>query len=108
MENNDIIAQFNALIHEIRAENENSKEIAVLKAEFRGQREQSKAHAESLDKKIDESMKEVKFEIHGMNKKIDEINKAMNRGRGAFAAAMAMASVIGAGILAATQYLTKQ
>lgn len=69
--------------------------IAVIEEKIYGLREQQRAHNESTQKRFD-----------GMEKKIDELTAIMNRGRGAYAASMALAAGIGALIIEAVNIFT--
>lgn len=72
----------------IEAEHSNRVEIAVLKEQISGLREQHRAHNESTQKRFDT-----------LEEKVDSLVAVMNRGRGAYAASMVLAGVIGAVIL---------
>lgn len=63
----------------------NALKIAVIEEQIHGLREQHRAYNVSAQKRFD-----------GMEKKIDELTAVMNRGRGAYAASMALAAAIGA------------
>jgi len=73
-------------------EQENAVKIAVLEERIDGLREQQKAH--HCDTKND--LAEVKETLVEMAKRQDELTAIMNRGKGAYAASMAMASSLGA------------
>lgn len=66
----------------------NTVRIAVLEEQLSGLRAQQKAHNESTQRRFD-----------GMEEKIDDLAAIMNRGKGAFAASMALAAAIGAFLL---------
>lgn len=66
-------------------EHQNALKIAVIEEQINGLREQQRAHNASTQKRFD-----------GMEQKIDELSAVMNRGRGAYAASMALAAAIGA------------
>ncbi len=70
-------------------EAQNAIDIAVLKEQINGLREQQKAHSEA-----------TKAQLNGMESKIDELTAVMNRGRGAYAASLVIAGAIGATALA--------
>ena len=59
--------------------------VAVIEEQVVGLRQQQKAHNEHAQRRFD-----------SMEKKIDELMAIMNRGKGAYAASMALAAVIGA------------
>lgn len=63
----------------------NAMKIAVLEEQMIGLREQQRAHNAATQKRFD-----------GMEKKLDELTAIMNRGKGAYAASMALAAGIGA------------
>lgn len=69
-------------------ETENAIAIAVLQEQVGGLREQQKAHNESTQNRFDK-----------LEEKIDELTAVMNRGKGAYAASLAAAGIIGAGFL---------
>ncbi len=64
---------------------QNALKIAVIEEQILGLREQQRAHNATTQKRFD-----------GMEKKIDDLTAIMNRGRGAYAASMALAAGIGA------------
>lgn len=64
---------------------QNALKIAVIEEQILGLREQSRVHNETTQKRLDR-----------MEKKLDELTAIMNRGRGAYAASMALAAGIGA------------
>jgi hypothetical protein len=66
-------------------EQQNALKIAVIEEQIVGLREQQRLHNAATQKRFD-----------GMEKKIDELTAIMNRGRGAYAASMALAAGIGA------------
>lgn len=66
-------------------EHANAMKIAVLEEQMVGLREQQRAHNAATQKRFD-----------GMEKKLDELTAIMNRGKGAYAASMALAAGIGA------------
>lgn len=59
--------------------------IAVIEEQIAGLRAQQKAHSDAAQRRFD-----------SMEHKIDELTAIMNRGRGAYAASMALAAIIGA------------
>lgn len=73
---------------------ENTVKIAILETKIEGVREQQKAHNESTQKRFDE-----------LNTKLDELTAIMNRGKGAFAASMAMAGAVGAVLMAGISWV---
>ena len=73
----------------------NALKIAVLEEQMIGLREQQRAHNTSTQKRFD-----------GMEKKLDELTAIMNRGRGAYAASMALAAGIGAVLVEAVMVVT--
>jgi len=70
-------------------EHKNAVEIAVLKEQITGLREQAKSHAES-----------TKDEFTKINAKVDEIITLMNKGKGAYAASLMFAGVVGSAVMA--------
>lgn len=66
-------------------EHANAMKIAVLEEQMVGLREQQRAHNAATQKRFD-----------SMEKKLDELTAIMNRGKGAYAASMALAAGIGA------------
>ncbi len=62
--------------------------IAVIEEQMLGLREQSRAHNESTQRRLER-----------LEKKLDELTAIMNRGRGAYAASMVFAAGIGAVIM---------
>ena len=66
-------------------EQQNTVRIAVIEEQIHGLRHQQKAHNDSALRRFD-----------SMEKKLDELTAIMNRGKGAYAASMALAAVIGA------------
>ena len=66
-------------------EQENAVRIAVIEEQIQGLRQQQKAHNDSAQRRFD-----------SMERKIDELTAIMNRGKGAYAASMALAAAIGA------------
>ena len=69
--------------------------IAVIEEQIFGLREQSRAHSETAQKRFD-----------SMEKKLDELTAIMNRGRGAYAASMALAAMLGALVLKGSAVLS--
>lgn len=67
------------------SEQQNAVRIAVIEEQIHGLRHQQKAHNDSALRRFD-----------SMEKKIDELTAIMNRGKGAYAASMALAAAIGA------------
>ncbi len=66
-------------------EQQHAIRIAVLEEQIRGIREQQKSHNASTQSRFDE-----------LDDKVDQLIAVMNRGRGAYAASLALAGVIGA------------
>jgi hypothetical protein len=66
------------------AETLNAIKIAVVQEQILGLREQQKMHNESTQKRF-----------NNIETKIDELTAVLNRGRGAYAASMALAAAIG-------------
>jgi len=75
---------------------ENAIKIAVLEEQFRGLREQQKAHSDASIKRFDEMMASQAAQTASLVK----LEAIMNRGKGAFAASMMFAGAIGATALA--------
>jgi len=69
----------------LEPEQQNALKIAVIEEQIVGLREQQRMHNAATQKRFD-----------GMEKKLDELTAIMNRGRGAYAASMALAAAIGA------------
>lgn len=69
-------------------EHEHAIKIAVLDTELRGIRAQQQAHNDATQRRFD-----------SMEQKIDELTAIMNRGKGAYAASMALAAGIGAVVI---------
>ena len=67
------------------SENANAIKIAVIQEQVLGLREQQKLNNDT-----------TQLRLAGLEKKIDELTAIMNRGRGAYAASMALAATIGA------------
>ena len=76
-------------------EQENALKIAVIEEQIVGLREQQRLHNASTQKRFD-----------GMEKKLDELTAIMNRGKGAYAASMALAAGIGAILIEAINIVT--
>lgn len=87
-------------------EMDNAVQIAIIKEQLNGIREQQKAHSET----VNTSISDLKFSVNviasdqklstdALTKKIDELTAIMNRGRGAFAASMIIAGGLGALVL---------
>lgn len=68
---------------------DNDIKVAVLGEQISGIREQQKAHADS-----------TLTRFNSLDDKIDELTAIMNRGKGAYAASMAFAGIVGAAIVA--------
>ncbi len=69
-------------------EQEHAIRIAVLEEQIRGMREQQKSHNASTQSRFDE-----------LDDKVDQLIAVMNRGKGAYAASLALAGVIGAALI---------
>lgn len=76
-------------------EQQNAIDIAVLKEQIGGLREQSRVHNEVTQKRF-----------NGLEVKIDELTAIMNRGKGAYAASMGLAAALGAALIEAFGSLT--
>jgi hypothetical protein len=76
-------------------EQQNAIRIAVIEEQISGLRQQQKAHNEAAQRRFD-----------GMEIKLDELTAIMNRGKGAFAASMALAAGIGAILIDAIHFIT--
>lgn len=86
---------------------DNAVQIAVIKEQLSGIREQQKAHNDTVNTSIADLKISVatvaqdqKASSAELTKKIDELTAIMNRGRGAFAASMVIAGGLGAIVLA--------
>lgn len=81
-------------------DHQNAIEIAVIKEQISGLREQHRNHAETTKKQFD-----------ALGGKVDELLAAFNRGKGAYAASIALAGLIGAviikGISAMASYISR-
>jgi len=64
---------------------EHAIRIAVLEEQIRGMREQQKSHNFATQERFDE-----------LDEKVDQLIAVMNRGKGAYAASLALAGIIGA------------
>jgi hypothetical protein len=73
----------------------NAIKIAVLQEQIVGLREQQKAHNDTTQRRF-----------NGLESKIDELTAIMNRGRGAYAASMALAAGIGAVLIEFVNIIT--
>lgn len=73
----------------------NAIKIAVLQEQIVGLREQQKAHNDTTQRRF-----------NGLENKIDELTAIMNRGRGAYAASMALAAGIGAVLIESITIVT--
>jgi hypothetical protein len=73
------------MMSSLEFEQQNALKIAVLEEQMIGLREQQRAYNQSTQKRFD-----------GMERKLDELTAIMNRGKGAYAASMALAAGIGA------------
>jgi hypothetical protein len=69
----------------LASEQQNALKIAVIEEQIVGLREQQRAHNAAT---------QIRFD--SMEKKLDELTAIMNRGKGAYAASMALAAAIGA------------
>ena len=70
------------------SEQENSIRIAVIEEQISALREQQRAHNASTQNRFDR-----------MEKKIDEFTAIINRGRGAYAASLVLAGLVGGFVL---------
>jgi len=81
-------------------ESTNAIKIAVVQEQILGLREQQRAHNDTAQRRF-----------NGLESKIDELTAIMNRGRGAYAASMALSAGIGAVLIqvihAVTTYFHK-
>lgn len=75
-------------------ERQNAIEIAVVKEQINGLREQARQHAATTKEQFDK-----------LDGKVDELLAVMNRGKGAYAASLAIAGTIGAAALSAINYV---
>lgn len=71
-------------------EQRNALDIAVMREQISGLREQQRAHNQATQRRFDH-----------MEVKIDELVGVMNRGRGAYAASLVLAGVVGGCLLKA-------
>lgn len=79
----------------LQPEQMNALKIAVLEEQMIGLREQQRAHNTATQKRFD-----------SMERKLDELTAIMNRGKGAYAASMALAAAIGAILIEAVAIVT--
>ena len=79
----------------LQPEQQNAMKIAVIEEQIVGLREQQRLHNAATQRRFD-----------GMEKKLDELTAIMNRGRGAYAASMALAAGIGAILIEAINIIT--
>ncbi len=77
------------------AEQQNSVKIAVIEEQISGLREQQRAHNANAQSRFD-----------SMERKLDELTAIMNRGKGAYAASMALAAAIGAILIQLMNFTT--
>ena len=73
---------------------QNALKIAVIEEQILGLREQSRVHNATTQKRLDR-----------MEKKLDELTAIMDRGRGAFAASMALAAGVGAVVIEGVNFV---
>lgn len=76
-------------------EQQNAIDIAVLREQIGGLREQSRMHNEVTQKRF-----------NNLETKIDELMGIMNRGKGAYAASMGLAAALGAALIEGFSSLT--
>lgn len=69
-------------------EHQHAIRIAVVEEQIRGIREQQQSHNKATQHRFD-----------GLEEKVDQLIAVMNRGRGAYAASLALAGIIGAVIV---------
>ena len=79
----------------IDAEQQNALKIAVIEEQIAALREQQRAYNANAQKRFDT-----------MEKKLDDLTAIMNRGKGAYAASMALAAAIGAILIQAMNFTT--
>lgn len=79
----------------VEHETVNAIKIAVLQEQIVGLREQQKAHNDTTQRRF-----------NSLEYKIDELTAIMNRGRGAYAASMALAAGIGAVLIESVSIVT--
>lgn len=89
-------------------ERENAIKIAVLQEQIQGLRAQATAHAATTKEQFDKLDGKVDAKFGAMGKKVDELLAVMNRGKGAYAASLAMSGVIGAAVLSAINYVSRK
>lgn len=77
------------------AEQQNAVKIAVIEEQIVGLREQQRAHNANAQTRFD-----------SMERKLDELTAIMNRGKGAYAASMALAAAIGAILIQVMNFTT--
>lgn len=71
-------------------------DIAVLKEQISGLREQQKAHAQKTDERFS-----------GIDTKLEILINTMNRGKGIFAASLFLAGIIGGAIMNVIHFFMK-
>ena len=79
----------------MEAEQQNALKIAVIEEQITGLREQQRAHNANAQARFD-----------SMEKKLDDLTAIMNRGKGAYAASMALAAGIGAILIQLMNFTT--
>ena len=75
-------------------EGNNAVKIAVLDEQIKGLREQASAHNSSTISRLNH-----------IEEKLDDLTAIMNRGKGAYAASLAIAGSIGAAVITALGYI---
>lgn len=75
-------------------EAKNAVEIAVLREQINGLREQHKAHAQATASQFDR-----------LGEKVDELIAIMNKGKGAYAVSIMVAGIISAALVKAVTYI---
>jgi hypothetical protein len=74
--------------------------IAVLEEKLSGLREQAKAHQDNVAKMFADQNEMIKH----LFEKVDVLNAALNRGKGAFTASLLLAGAIGTGVTTVVEY----
>ena len=76
-------------------EQTNALKIAVIQEQIAGLREQQRAHNDTTQRRF-----------NALEVKIDDLAAIMNRGRGAYAASIAVATAIGAMLIEAVSFIS--
>lgn len=75
-------------------QHKNTIEIAVVKEQISGLREQAKSHADNTKEQFDK-----------LGEKVDDLIALMNKGKGAYAASLMFAGTVGAALVSAVSWI---